>query len=296
MQWLSKGEMSVYEAQKRYVHRQGRIIWVFVTMSLVRDGQQRPLYYVAQAQDITERRAIEQKKHELVAIVSHKLRTPLTTIQASMNALASGVIAAEPDRAQQILEMAAIDTERLLHLVGAILDLEELESGRVPLRRIWCNAADLVQQAVQAVASLVDSAGISVEVSADPLRLWVDADRIQQALTHLLDNAIRSSAHGSTVWITAKTYERSTKVLRPSVSFTVRDQGRGIPANKLDTIFDRFQQVDTADDHKTNSTGLGLTICRAIAKQHGGQIWVESDLGRGSTFFLTVPMPMTSAG
>jgi signal transduction histidine kinase len=115
--------------------------------------------------------------------------------------------------------------------------------------------------------------------------LYAAPDAIVQALTNLLSNAIEFSEPGQTVWVEARAWTESASIL-----FSVTDQGRGIPAEKLETIFDRFQQVDVSDARKKGGTGLGLAICKRIVQQHGGDIWVESELGHGSTFFFTVPI------
>jgi light-regulated signal transduction histidine kinase (bacteriophytochrome) len=115
------------------------------------------------------------------------------------------------------------------------------------------------------------------------VRLWADPDRIIQTLTNLLSNAIKFSPAGTTVWLTAEPQGEQLLV-------QVSDQGRGIPADKLESIFERFQQVDTSDAREKGGTGLGLAICRSIVQQHGGQIWAESRPGEGSTFFFTLPL------
>jgi signal transduction histidine kinase len=115
------------------------------------------------------------------------------------------------------------------------------------------------------------------------MQIWADPDRIVQILTNLLSNAIKFSPSGNTVWLMAQ--RQSEHIL-----FTVKDQGRGIPADKLDSVFERFQQVDSSDSRHHEGTGLGLAICRSIVEQHDGKIWVESVLGEGSTFYFTIPV------
>ena len=128
---------------------------------------------------------------------------------------------------------------------------------------------------------------------SDLIQIWVSPDRIVQTLTNLLSNAIKFSPPDSTVSISVATIENSLST--PStrqVQFAIKDCGRGIPADKLETIFNRFQQVDASDSRDKGGTGLGLAICKSIALQHQGQIWVESLWGHGSTFFLNLPQPM----
>jgi signal transduction histidine kinase len=133
---------------------------------------------------------------------------------------------------------------------------------------------------MQAIAG---KAGVTLSVQPQSVRLWADPDRLIQTLTNLLSNAIKFSPPGSRVWLTVEQQE-------DYVLFQVKDQGRGIPVDKLQSIFERFQQVDSSDARKKGGTGLGLTICRSIVQQHGGRIWAESTPGTGSTFFFTLPL------
>lgn len=234
-------------------------------------------------EDITERHAVEKMKNEFISIVSHELRTPLTSIRGSLGILATGALNNHPQRMQRMIEIAAIDTERLVRLVNDILDLERLESGRVTLVKECCNAVALMVQAAEAMRSLAEKENITLSVSSIPTLVWASPDHIIQTLTNLLSNAIKFSPANSTITLIAEP-------LGDRVLFQVKDQGRGIPADKLNTIFGRFQQVDASDSRSKGGTGLGLAICQSIITQHGGRIWVESVLGEGSTFYFTLPI------
>jgi CheY-like chemotaxis protein len=146
-----------------------------------------------------------------------------------------------------------------------------------------CNAADLMTQAVEELYVMAEKAEVGLAVTPQAGQLWADPDRIVQILTNLLSNAIKFSRPGGTVWLSAE-------LLDGHLRFAVTDQGRGIPADKLESIFGRFQQVDASDSREKGGTGLGLAICHSIVQQHGGRIWVESTLGEGSTFFFTLPV------
>jgi signal transduction histidine kinase len=126
-------------------------------------------------------------------------------------------------------------------------------------------------------------AGIGFLIDAPPLTLWVDEDRILQTLGNLISNAIKFSPAGSEITLRARVQSATEAII------SVEDRGRGIPPEKLDIIFERFQQVDASDSRDMGGTGLGLAICRNIVRQHGGRIWAESVPGKGSTFFFTVP-------
>lgn len=235
-------------------------------------------------EDITERQKVEQMKNEFIGIVSHELRTPLTAIKMSLGLLKSGIYDQKPDKFQRMLDIALIDTNRLVNLVNDILDLERLESGRAVLEKMICPGADLMQKAVDGVQPLATPQQITFTIVPTDAQVWASADTILQALTNLLSNAIKFSSANSTITLSA---EYQTDV----VLFQVSDQGRGIPTDKLETIFGRFQQVDVSDARQKGGTGLGLAICRSIIEQHGGKIWAESTLGEGSTFLFTLPLP-----
>lgn len=179
-------------------------------------------------------------------------------------------------------QIALKNTDRLIRLVNDVLDLEKLQLGRETLEKQWCNSFELIQQAVDTLATMAQQHQITIETDARAIELEVNRDRIVQTLSNLLSNAIKFSAANSKVWVSCQ--QRNDEVL-----FAVRDRGRGIPSDKLDTIFERFQQVDASDSRNKDGTGLGLAICRHIVEQHGGKIWVESVFGRGSTFFFTLP-------
>ena len=150
-----------------------------------------------------------------------------------------------------------------------------------------CNAADLMTQATEAMQPMAQQHQIKLATQPLELQLWADSDYIVQALTNLLSNAIKFSSSGGTVRLTAEA--QPTQATPAEVLFRVRDEGQGIPADKLESIFERFQQVDSSDSRKKGGTGLGLTICRKIIEQHSGKIWAASALGQGSIFSFTLP-------
>lgn len=258
-------------------------------------------------QDITQRKQIERMKDEFVSIVSHELRTPLTSIHGSLGMLASGLLKTDSDQGKRMLKIAVDSTDRLVRLINDILDIERIESGRVKMAKEHCSVDTLITEAMNIMQPLADKAGVTLSVASLPIQIWVDSDHIVQTLTNLLSNAIKFSPSSSTVWLMAEMGSGGDEEMRsggvelshhpitpsphhPSLLFTVKDQGRGIPSDKLDSIFERFQQVNSSDSRNHEGTGLGLAICRSIVQQHGGQIWVESVLGEGSTFYFTIPL------
>ncbi|MBW4610991.1 MAG: PAS domain S-box protein [Hassallia sp. WJT32-NPBG1] len=299
----------------RSVHRDGSIRFCRLKTAPIFSDQKELIGHVGTIEDITEMRAIEKMKNEFLSIVSHELRTPLASIRGSLGLLASGRLDNQPQKARRMLEIATLDTERLVRLVNQVLDLERLESGKIVLAKHPCNAATLMQQAIDAVQSLAEEANITLTVFPLSVEICADRDRIIQTLVNLLGNAVKFSPSSSTVILSAEVQRDKEKIatlsplsptppLSPSPTpphsplptpyllFKVKDQGRGIPGDKLESIFGRFEQVDASDSRNQGGTGLGLAICRTIVQQHGGKIWVESVLGEGSTFYFTLRLSL----
>ncbi len=263
--------------------KNGQSFWNELKIAPVFSDEGDLLYFVGIQTDITDRRVVERMKDEFISMVSHELRTPLTSIRGALGLLASGFLSAQPQQSQRMLEIALNNTDRLIRLINDILDIERIESGKVIMAKQTGDAANLMSQAVDAVRVMADKAGVNLAVSSVPAHLWADPDRIIQILTNLLSNAIKFSAQGSTVWLTAT-------LQGEQILFQVKDRGRGIPTAHLETIFERFHQIDASDSRQKGGTGLGLAICRSIVQQHGGRIWAESVLGEGSTFCFTLPV------
>jgi PAS domain S-box-containing protein len=232
--------------------------------------------------DISDRKAAEQMKDEFVSVVGHELRTPLTSIHGSLVLLASQKLGTMPPQAQEFLEISLKNTQRLTRLINDVLDLERIESGRVTMAMQAYPLSDLIFQAVQALQAMAAAKAIHFTLEPMQATVWVDADHMIQVFTNLLSNAIKFSPAQTTVWIGAAKRDHDILVW-------VKDQGRGIPASKLDRIFERFQQVDASDSRQLGGTGLGLAICKNIVQRHGGEIWAESTPGLGSTIFFTLP-------
>jgi len=257
------------------------------------DNQQQQFFgHYCFMKDISDRREIERMKDEFVSVVSHELRTPLTSIRGALGLLASGVLRVNPEKAQRMLDIAVNNTDRLIRLINDILDIERIESGKVTMNKQACDAASLMSQAIEVMRPLAEKAEICLSVSPISAQLWADPDRIIQVFTNLLSNAIKFSPPGSTVWLSAEIESRESGLPAPYITFQVKDIGRGIPKDKLESIFGRFQQVDASDSRKKGGTGLGLAICRNIVQRHAGRIWVTSTLGAGAVF--TSPCPSSN--
>jgi PAS domain S-box-containing protein len=236
-------------------------------------------------EDITERSALERMKAEFISVVSHELRTPITSIQGALNLLSEGIVPVDSPRGHEVLSIAAEGAERLVNIVNDILDLERLESGRIALKIASCQAVGLMVKATDLIKILADRSEITLNITPQPYGLMGDGERLIQVITNLLSNAIKFSPKGSTVWLGVE-QDKTSEMLQ----FWVQDEGRGIPPEQLERIFERFHQVNASDSRQKGGTGLGLPICRSIIQQHGGTIWAESAVGQGSRFCFTVPV------
>jgi signal transduction histidine kinase len=266
-----------------WLTRDGRIREITWTATALLDANGDLAYVVGTGTDVTERHAVERMKDEFLAIVSHELRTPLAALRGALGLIAGGVFGDLPPKGKRMLEVAQLSTERLGRLVDDILVVERLEHGHLPILPGECDVEHLCIEATTGLRGLAEAAGVTIELVVEPAPLVADSRRITQVLTNLLDNAIKFSPRGGTIWL----------VVTPQgdeMVFAVRDQGRGIPVDKLEVVFERFLQVDASDSREKGGTGLGLAICRGIVQSHGGRIWVESAPGHGAVFRFTLPL------
>ncbi len=221
---------------------------------------------------LTKRREMDRLKDEFISTVSHELRTPLTSIRGALGLLAAGAAGQVDAKAQNLLRIASTNTDRLVRLINDILDLQRMDSGQAPLHLRRCLLPDVVLQATETMLSMAEAAGVQLDVtqpaSVSSLVFDGDPDRMQQVLCNLLSNAVKFSPPDTTVRI-------ESSVEAGSLLLRVEDRGRGVPPDKLESIFDRFGQVELSDSRQKGGTGLGLAICRAIVAQHGGEIWAE---------------------
>jgi len=233
--------------------------------------------------DTTERRALDRMKDEFISTVSHELRTPLTSLRGALGLLAGGALETRPEKSRQMLDIAINNTDRLVRLVNDILDLERISSGKSELHSTMTSAEDLLRKAVSMQQARTPRPNARIFYAANGVTVWADPDRILQTLSNLLSNAIKFSSPGGEIHLTARNLDDQEAL------FEVSDKGQGIAEDKLEHIFERFQQGDASDTRTLGGTGLGLAICRSIVNQHGGRIWATSEPGKGTTFHFTLP-------
>jgi two-component system, OmpR family, sensor histidine kinase VicK len=255
-------------------------------------------------QDVSERRRLEKMKDEFISTVSHELKTPLTSLRASLGLVQSGTLDKRPEKQRQMIEMAIGNCDRLVRLVNDILDFDRGEKGRLPLDRKPVEAMTLLRRAADVAHNAATLSRIDFRIDGNASPAFADEERVLQVLNELVGNAIKFSPPGTTIRLAAWNVERSSTEAGAQagiigvgeVGFMVEDQGRGIGPEKLERIFERFQQGDASDSRALGGTGLGLALCRSIVEQHGGHIWAESEVGKGSRFLFTLPAAEAGEG
>ncbi len=242
-----------------------------------------PVGVVVAFRDTTERRALDRMKDEFISTVSHELRTPLTSLRAALGLVAGGALEKKPDKKQQMLNVALGNTDRLIRLVNDFLDIERISSGNAELHSTTVSAQYLFERSTNLQQAAAEKNEIQFDIQSNHVHVYADPDRILQALTNLISNAIKYSPPAGTIFLTANQTDEN------EARFVIHDQGRGIPQDKLEAVFERFRQVDASDSREMGGTGLGLAICRSIIQQHGGRMWATSPAGHGAFFHFTLP-------
>jgi two-component system sensor histidine kinase SenX3 len=240
---------------------------------------------VAVIQDVTDRYRIDAVRRDFVANVSHELRTPIGAIVALADTLTVEDDTTDPEVLRRLAARVAHEAERAGHLIDDLLDLSRIEGGE--LEREEVTVRQLVARAVDRVVSSAGERADDVAIGdIDDVTLLVDTTQIETALVNLIENAIKYSNAGAAVVVTAR-------AAGPNQELAVRDHGIGIPPSDRDRIFERFYRVDRARSRATGGTGLGLAIVRHVARNHGGDVTVESREGEGSTFVVQLPIATT---
>jgi PAS domain S-box-containing protein len=234
------------------------------------------------ARDITAERQIERLKQEFVSMISHDLRTPLMSVQASLFLLSAGASGNLPDGAAKNVADAERNVSYIIGLINSLIDIERLATDKLELNCAPTDLCEIIDTAAQAVQAIADTRKIKIECVFTDAEVYADSGRMIQVMINLLSNALKFSGEGTTIKVDIKELEKEVEV-------QVIDQGRGIPASHLDKVFSRFEQVEESDSKEKGGAGLGLAICKAIVEAHGGSIGVDSEPGKGSKFWFRLP-------
>jgi PAS domain S-box-containing protein len=294
-----KGEVDDYTNEKRYVRKDGTIVWVIITGKMIRDSHGVPLYAVADTQDITERKRIEEElqryvtelkkmdrhKDDFIALLSHELRNPLAPILNAAQILRfKGAADPELIWCRDIIDR---QVRQLARLLDDLLDISRITRDKLELRKQPVELEPIINMAVETSRPIIDQAGhaLDVKLAATPIVIDVDAARIAQVIANLLNNAAKYSEPGAKITLAVEAKDETEVVIR------ITDTGIGIPADKLPQIFDPFMQVDQTSEKTHGGLGIGLALAKRLTEMHGGTIAVASaGLGKGSEFAITLPV------
>lgn len=270
-----KNEVSIYG-----IHYQSQI-------SCVAGSEGRVLGAVVVLRDISKEKEIDRMKSEFISVVSHELRTPLTAIRNAVDIVLEETAGAINETQRKFLFMANRNVDRLSGIISELLDISKIESGKI---NIDFKPLDLCAPLDMTIASLTcrteeKSILIHKEIPSNLPQAYGDPDKLEQVFINLLDNAIKFTPEGGHVYVLAKGHELDNDFMEVSVS----DTGIGIGPDELEKIFDRFYQVGESLTREIKGTGLGLAIVKGLVEAHGGHLWVESEVGKGSRFTFTIP-------
>ena len=258
-----------------------RCVQVNATALLDRAGTQQGTILVFH--DLTRLKQLENTRQEFVANVSHELRTPLSMIKGYVETLIHGA-KDDPKVATRFLQTIEKHADRLTYLIEDLLTISRLESGRIVMNRQRVELRPVVDDVLNDLKSRAGDKNVVLENQVpEEIVVRADADRIQQVLFNLVDNAIKYGRPAGRVWIQARLAAEQL------IEVSVCDNGPGIPPEAIDRVFERFYRVDKARSREQGGTGLGLSIVKHIVQYHGGTVWAESELERGTTFSFTLP-------
>jgi len=287
--WETLGAGNIWRGTITNRKKDGSLFDVEQTIAPIRNSDGLTTSYVAVAHDITERNnmvaAMERAmlvKGEFTSMVSHELRTPLTAIKEAIDIVADETAGPTNQNQAEFLQLAKRNVDRLHRLINDVLDFSKLERGESRLRHALHDLNALTREIVTQQQLAAEKQGLRIELSVDEKigLVSMDADCISQVLMNLLGNAI---SHGGSGLIAVSTMRRNGEAI-----IRIQDRGPGIPGNELKRIFDAFVQLSTGPGRRVGGTGLGLAICKQLIELHGGHIWVESEIGRGSTFYFSL--------
>ncbi|HEY7221376.1 MAG TPA: ATP-binding protein [Candidatus Binatia bacterium] len=237
--------------------------------------------------EIEERLRAERALADFTAMVAHDLRSPLSNVVSIIDSVRDGLFGAITELQQKWLWKVQVNCTSLIHHVSDFLDISKIDAGKLELVKAPVDVASMLHDSLQEHSIEADKRKITLKTDiSDCLpHLYVDCPRMNQVLDNLLSNALKFTDIGGEIEIAARVMSSSGMIL------SVRDSGVGIPQDELELIFDKYRQVNGGQNSTCRGTGLGLAICKKIIEAHGGRIWAESELGRGSTFYVSLPLP-----
>lgn len=269
--------------EKEGHHKNGQLFPVEIALNRMNINDT-PMYTCI-VRDITERKRVEKMKDEFVSTVSHELRTPLTSIHGALSLVTSGVLIDMPEKSNELLETAGRNTERLMHLINDILDMQKIEAGKLEFSISQIELMDAIDKSISDNISYAKQYHVDIQAGDREENVFVNVDplRLAQIMSNLISNAAKFSKKNDTIFINTNIENEFAKV-------SVVDTGEGVPEEYFDKIFKKFSQNDASSTKEKGGTGLGLAITKQMLESMGGHIDFSSTLGKGSTFNIYIPI------
>jgi signal transduction histidine kinase len=250
----------------------------------IADEEHRSLGIVVLLRDVTREREVDRMKSDFISVVSHELRTPLAAMKGAVENILDGITGKLNGTQKDCLLLTNRNIDRLGRMISDLLDISRIEAGRILINKSPVDIPELLHDVMRFFQDIArdKKLNLSVAFDADLPKVEADQDKITQVVTNLVGNAAKFTPGGGTITVRARTEGVCIQV-------DVVDSGMGIPHQDLEKVFDKFYQVK-GSQHMAKGTGLGLPISKGIIEKHGGKIWAESELGKGSTFSFTLPL------
>ncbi|MBP7860739.1 PAS domain-containing protein [bacterium] len=281
---IEKGE-SITTIIRNY-KKNGELFYNELTISPVYDESNKLVNFIGIQNDVTARMELEQRISDFYSMISHELRTPVSSINASLLALEDGSVTKLSSPGAKLVKIALSNCKRLIGLINNILDWKKLQAGKFKLQLQPWPAEEIIDTVIQEITPVAVLRRIKLEKKIiSSAKIVMDPDRIAEVLTNLVSNAIKFSPDDTTISITLECGENAGS----RIKYSVIDQGCGIATENTNKLFLQFQQLDSTERRPKAGTGLGLAICKAIVELHRGQIGVKSKLNEGSTFWFSLP-------
>jgi len=265
----------------------GSRVWVSLSVRPIRDKEGQVIASRSVVADITEQKKLDQLKDDFIGLVSHELRSPMTVITGAINTALTEAERLSPEETRQLLQDAALEAELLSNLLGNLLELSRVQAARLVLHTEATSVSNIIQDAVDKIKRQSPVHQFIVDTPRKIPPLYADPLRLERILYNLLENAVKYSPQGGEIWV-------SVKPQKEHLVIGVSDQGVGISPADQAKLFGPFQRLEESRPDGVRGVGLGLLVCRRLVEAHGGRIWVESEPGRGSTFFFTMPLSQGS--
>jgi two-component system sensor histidine kinase VicK len=284
---IASAEHTLYQATYQVAWPDGSLHWINAHGRARYDEEGNAIRMVGLISDVTEQKKDEQRKNDFIAMVSHELKTPLTSMKAYIQVLKGKASKAEDTFNTNLLDKANIQVVKMTSMINGFLNVSRLESGQIHIDKQLFNMADLVKETEEESMTTISSHRL-IFAPVEYTPVIADQEKIGQVINNLISNAVKYSPSGSTIQVACVTVENE-------ITVSVRDEGFGIAPGDLQRLFDRYYRVRGENMKTISGFGIGLYLCSEIIQRHNGRIWVESEVGKGSTFYFMLPSTSLTA-